>query len=114
MQRVALWNAGITEMINRKVAQHPEWHILKVHTTATVYDHANNDGLHPSDFGYLKTADDWAERLSDAADLGWIGAPVPVKKSGLCHANPTWYPQGSVFTGTLGPDAYPSIICTNT
>jgi lysophospholipase L1-like esterase len=114
MQRVALWNAGITEMINRKVAQHPEWHILKVHTTATVYDHANNDGLHPSDFGYQKTADDWAERLSDAADLGWIGAPVPVKKSGLCHVNPTWYPQGSIFTGTLGPDAYPSIICTNT
>jgi lysophospholipase L1-like esterase len=112
MQNVIKYNAGISAMVDTRIAQSQR--ISRVHQRTTTYDHAAGDILHPNDTGYSLIGNAWVERITVVDQRGWLGNPVQVTKSPRiqCANGLFWDPQGQVATGAgLGANLYPGITC---
>jgi lysophospholipase L1-like esterase len=65
-------------------------------------DRELQDGLHPTNDGYFRMAQNWFYAIKQANSFGWIQQPVAgsSRPGGVyCDHNPTWIPQGEIANG---------------
>lgn len=78
-RRVIEYNAEIAAMVNELRTQKKR-RIMKIHTTATTYDHYENSFTLPSAFGYERIAYDFLQGMVIANNKGWLEQFGPRKK----------------------------------
>jgi lysophospholipase L1-like esterase len=108
---VIKYNAGISAMVDTKIAQGR--HISRVHQRTTILDHYPGDTLHPNDLGYSILGEAWTERIWVVAQNGWITHPVAGSHPKTqCASGLWWDPQGQIANGAgLGANLYDGIDC---
>jgi len=123
MQNVIKYNAGISAMVDTRIAQGQ--HISKVHGTTTTFDHYLEDSLNPNDKGYSLIGDAWTERITVVDQLGWLEPPDVAYSASATYTSPTTFlTSTSIITSATAASspttatvtsapATPSLYCTD-